>query len=59
MTMTAAKAETGPAPKHAGLSLTQGVALYVADIHYRKDCFALRVDLLDNAKSKIGSKVLA
>jgi len=37
----------------------KGVALYVADIHYRKDCFALRVDLLENAKSKIKSKVLA
>ncbi|PSS61906.1 GntR family transcriptional regulator [Ensifer sp. NM-2] len=34
-----------------------GVALYVADIHYRKDCFALRVDLLD--KSRTRSRALA
>ncbi|MDW9852003.1 GntR family transcriptional regulator [Sinorhizobium meliloti] len=26
------------------------VAIYVADIHYRKDCFALRVDLLDRVQ---------
>ncbi|MET4691187.1 GntR family transcriptional regulator [Sinorhizobium fredii] len=27
-----------------------GIAIYVADIHYRKDCFALRVDLLDRVR---------
>jgi GntR family transcriptional regulator len=30
----------------------KGVAIYVADIHYRKDCFALRVDLLDRPKAR-------
>lgn len=29
----------------------KGVAIYVADIHYHKDCFALRIDLLDKARS--------
>ncbi|MFC0810383.1 UTRA domain-containing protein, partial [Ensifer sp. P24N7] len=28
------------------------VAIYVADIHYRKDCFALRVDLLDRVQDR-------
>jgi GntR family transcriptional regulator len=27
-----------------------GVAIYVANIHYKKECFELRVDLLDRAK---------
>lgn len=29
----------------------RGIAIYVAEIHYQKDCFALRIDLLDKAKN--------
>lgn len=29
-----------------------GVAIYVAEIHYQKDCFALRIDLLEKAKGR-------
>ncbi|MDH4987497.1 GntR family transcriptional regulator [Aminobacter anthyllidis] len=29
-----------------------GVAIYVASIHYHKDCFALRVELLDHSKRR-------
>lgn len=29
-----------------------GTAIYVANIHYHKDCFALRVELLDDAKQR-------
>lgn len=32
----------------------KGIAIYVADIHYQKDCFALRIDLLDKAKGRGG-----
>jgi GntR family transcriptional regulator len=33
-----------------------GVAIYVADIHYHKNCFALRMDLLENTGPRGGRK---
>lgn len=29
----------------------QGVAIYVAEIHYHKDCFAIRIDLLEKKRA--------
>lgn len=31
-----------------------GVSIYVADIHYHKSCFALRMDLLQNTGARVG-----
>jgi hypothetical protein len=30
-----------------------GIAIYVADIHYHRSCFALRFDLLARSKSRV------
>jgi GntR family transcriptional regulator len=32
------------------------VAIYVADIHYHKSCFALRIDLLEHSGPRRGGK---
>ncbi len=37
----------------------RGIAIYVADIHYVKDCFALRSDLLSGRKSRKSRKPAA
>ena len=40
---------------HLVLIDDEGVAIYVADIRYIKDCFAMRSDLLAHRRTKGGS----